>query len=515
VTAPEGGNGTLRPGHHLNGFRGVDKPMPKKTRTIRFIEPSGRPGRPFNAWIRKWPLLGPITLASFLQERGYDVAVYNENLSGPVLENPDIMADLCAADVVGISIMTPTANRGYQIADAIRSRCPDVTIAFGGVHATFRPQEARRHGDVVVQGEGESVIQAVADGRIRQGIVRGEPVENLDTLPVLNHGLMHDFEALVAGCRRREHYELPVMTSRGCPFGCDYCTVTRMFGRRVRRQSVDKVHADIQAYASRGFRRMFFYDDNFTTDRAWSRDLLERLKPMDLRFNAQVRVDFHWKDRHRRRRDDDLLRAMRRAGGDVFYIGYETIDDATARQWHKGYRGEGTLTTRLMEDTHILHDNGFWIHGMFVLGPQHTERTAEEIVQFARRSRLETLQISVLTPFPGTPLMERFRPHLTFTDFPGDWDYYDGTHCVYNHGRLGIERLQKVLLDAHRHFYRWSGLGAHRLRKCFEQKIGMGDKLALLWKHAQIARNTLKAWKTETAAFLETCQARTLGAADP
>ncbi len=485
-----------------------------RTRKIRLVEPCGREGRPFNAWIRRWPLLGPITLASILEERGYDVAVYNENLSGSVLDDASAMEDLCAADVVGVSVMTPTANRGYQIADVIRARCPDVTIAFGGVHATFCPEEARRHGDIVVRGEGESVIEAIAAGRLREGIVRGEPVQDLDTIPTLNHELMRDFDVLLSGCRRREFYELPVMTSRGCPYGCEYCTVTRMFGRKVRRQSVEKVHADIERYADRGFRRVFFYDDNFTTDRAWSRDLLERLRPMDLRFNAQVRVDFHWADRHRRRRDDDLLRAMRRAGGDVFYIGYETIDEATARQWRKGYQGDGALTTRLMEDTRILHDNGFWIHGMFVLGPQHTERTARQIVRFARHSRLETLQISVLTPFPGTPLMKQFQPHLAFTEYPGDWDYYDGTHCVYDHGLLGVERLQKVLLDAHRHFYRWSGLGAHRLRKCFEQKIGQADKLALLWKHAQIARNTLKAWKQETAVFLETLRARALEPAE-
>jgi len=206
---------------------------------------------------------------------------------------------------------------------------------------------------------------------------------------------------------------------------------------------------------------------------------------------------------------------MRRAGGDVFYIGYETIDDATAKQWHKGYQGDGALTTRLMEDTHILHNNGFWIHGMFVLGPQHDERTADRIVRFARRSGMETLQISVLTPFPGTPLMEQFRPHLAFTEYPGDWDYYDGTHCVYNHGKLGIERLQRVVLDAHRKFYGLGGLSARRLRNYFGQKIGMVDKLALLWKNTRIARATLKAWKEETAAFLETFRARALQPAEP
>ncbi len=481
----------------------------RKTRRIRFVEPSSRPGRPFNAWITRWPLLGPITLASILAERGYDVRVYNENISGPVLEHPAIMDDLCSADVVGVSIMTPTARRGYEIADAVRARCPDVTVVIGGVHATFCPEEAREHADLVVQGEGEAVIEAIAEGRLREGIVRGEPVEDLDALPTLDHRLMHDFDRLLAHFRRREFYELPVMASRGCPYGCEYCTVTRMFGRRVRRRSVEKVHADIQRYVEQGYRRFFFYDDNFTTERAWSLDLLDRLRPMGIRFNAQVRVDFHWRDRQRRRPDERLLRAMREAGGDVLYIGYETIDDATARQWHKGYGGEGDLVSRLAEDTRILHKNGFWIHAMFVMGPQHDEGTAESIVRFARRSRIETLQISILTPFPGTPLMEQFRPHLTFTDFPADWDYYDGTHCVYNHGRLDVERLQHVVLEAHRKFYGWGGVSLHRLRHLFNQKIGLADKLALLWQHARIARTTLKAWREETAAFLATLRART------
>ena len=79
------------------------------SRTVIFIEPQGRAGRPFSAWIGRWPLLGPITLATILPERGYDAWVYNENVSGPLPENADAYAEVCAADVVGISIMTPTA----------------------------------------------------------------------------------------------------------------------------------------------------------------------------------------------------------------------------------------------------------------------------------------------------------------------------------------------------------------------------------------------------------------------
>jgi len=475
---------------------------------VRFIEPQGRRGRPFNAWITRWPLLGPITLASVLDARGYDVAVYNENISGPLLEDSAALEEICSADVVGISIMTPTAARGYAIADRIRQQRPALKIVFGGVHATFCPEEALSHGDIVVRGEGESVIEAIASGEIRQGIVRGDPVVDLDSIPTLNHFLMRDFDKLFRRFRPRGLYQLPVMTSRGCPYGCRYCTVTRMFGRKVRRQSVEKVHHDICRYAEQGFRHFFFYDDNFTTDRNWTPRLLERMAPMRLRFNAQVRADFHWLDRARRRRDDVVLRGMRKAGGDVLYIGYETIDESTAKQWHKGYGGRGSLRSRLLEDTRILHENGFWIHGMFVLGPQHTRRTADQIVAFARRSELETLQISILTPFPGTPLMVQMRPHLVLDNFPADWDYYDGTHCVYNHSRLGIEAFQKTVLEAHRRFYGWGGWSLRRFRALAGQRTPVVNKLAELWAQAATARTTLRSWKEETRSFLETIKAR-------
>ena len=476
---------------------------------IRLIEPGGRPGRPFNAWIRRWPLLGPITLATILDRRGYDVAVYNENISGSTLDNAEILEDLCTADVVGISVMTPTANRGYQIADRIRREAPQVTIAFGGAHVTFLPEEARRHGDVVVRGEGETVIESIASGQIKEGIVQAEPLEDLDALPTLDYKLMRDFDRLLALSGSRERYELPVMTSRGCPHGCTYCSVTRMFGRRVRRQSPQKVLRDLARHGEQGFRHFFFYDDNLTSDRRWARELLERMSALRTRFNAQVRADCHWADGERKTLDRPLLNAMRRAGGDVLYIGYETIDDSTAKRWRKGYRGGGSLERRLREDTQILHDNGFWIHGMFILGPQNTQRTADRVVDFARRSGIETMQISILTPLPGTPLMDQLRPHLIFTDYPGDWDYYDGTHCVYGHGRMSIEGLQRAVLRAHRRFYGWTGWSMRRIRALLEQRMPAWAKLPELWANARIARTTLRQWRREMKEFLELVRIKT------
>ena len=482
-----------------------------RQRIIRFIEPQGRPSRPLNAYIRRFPLLGPILLATILKQRGYDVSVYNENISGPVHEHPEAYAEICSADVVGISIMTPTAFRGYTVADRIRKDAPGATIVFGGVHATFLPQEALAHGDVVVRGEGETVIEDIASGKITSGIIDAEPLADLDELPAANHFLMRDFDKLIAERPTREMYELPLITSRGCPYACTYCSVTRMFGQKVRRQSVEKVYRDVRRYLEQGFRFLFFYDDNFTSDREWTKQLLERLRPLRGRFNAQAPVDFHWIDRARHQRDDELLRAMRRGGCYALMMGYETLDDATAKHWHKGYQGSRSLQIRLEEDTKILHDNGIWTYAMFVLGPQHTPRTADRIVNFAQRCKVGSMQITILTPFPGTPLLDEMRPNLILNDFPADWDYYDCTHCVYDHSRMDVETFQRTVLNAHRRFYRWGGWNARSLRRVAEGPLSAREKLLDVWGRAKLNMNMLGRWRREMDEFVEMVKARTGG----
>lgn len=475
----------------------------RRRRKIRFIEPRSREGRPFNAWVSRLPLLGPLTLATVLDERGYDAAVYNENVSGPLEDNEQAYSDVCSADVVGISIMTPTAARGYTLADRIRRDAPDKTIAFGGIHATFVSDEALAHGDVVVRGEAEDVIEPLAAGAVARGVIESPPLEDLDSLPTPDYRLMRDFDQILSQFPSKGLYQLPVMASRGCPYRCSFCSVSRMFGQKVRRRSVDKVYEDIRSYLDQGFREFFFYDDNFASNRDWTRHLMRRIRPLDVRMWAQTRVDFPWLDRSQRLLDRSLLEQMRWGGAHALYVGYETIDDSTASQWHKGYRGEGVLRERLLEDTRILHDSGFWVHGMFVVGPQHTEQTVDQIVEFSRQARIESIHLSILTPLPGTPLFEEMRPHLIFRDFPQDWDYYDGGHCVYDNSRLGAKRLQETVLNAHRQFYRGYSWSLRMIRDVLGERAPLGDRLRWVWSTAREARRTLKEWEEETKTFLE------------
>ncbi|HUV38320.1 MAG TPA: radical SAM protein [Planctomycetota bacterium] len=480
---------------------------PRK-RKVRFIEPHGHPGRPLNVHIRRYPLLGPITLATILSQRGFDVSVYNENISGPLEGNDGAWADMTSADVVGISIMTPTSYRGYEIADRLRREAPGVTVVFGGAHATFMSDEAIEHGDIVVCGEAERIIEDIASGKIRSGIHRPERLDNLDELPTLDYSLMTDFDRLVAPEIRRNAHQLPLVTSRGCPYACTYCSVSRMFGRTVRRQSIDKVHRDLRAYASRGFRSFFIYDDNFTSDRTWTKALLDRIQTMHIEFIAQSRTDFHWLDAARTQLDQELLTALRRSGCTALLLGYETIDEASAKHWHKGYRGDNALVERLAEDTRILNDNNIWTYAMFVIGPQHTQDTIENVLQFAWKCKVASLQIAILTPFPGTPFFEEMRPHLVLDRFPGDWAYYDGSHAVYEHRTLGLEGLCRAVLDAHQRFYRVGGWGLSALKVWARRPGTAVQKLVDLYSRVRQNRGVFDRWSNEMEEFLAVVRKR-------
>ncbi len=476
---------------------------------VRFVEPQGRPERPLNVFIR-WPLIGPVLLATILDKRGYDARVYNENFSGRLEDNLDGWKDLSSSDVVVITVMSSTANRGYAIADRLRREAPGVRIAFGGVHATFCPEEALAHGDLVACGEGENVIEKIASGEVRSGIVRTEPVADLDTLPAPNFNLLRDFDKLVASYYKRELYEIPMMTSRGCPWACNFCAVSRMFGRKVRRRSVEKVLEDFRYYESQGFRMFYFYDDNFLSDREWAMDLLNRMRPMKLRFQAEARIDFSWTDASRTKRDVDLLRALHQAGCMGLIMGYECIDEETSKEYHKGYAltRPGELEDRFMEDTAVLHTWGIWSYGMFVFGPTNDQETLDRILRFAKRSKLHSLQVSILTPFPGTPLFDEMKPHLILNDFPADWDYYDGAHCVWGNGKLRPAEVQHAILDIHKRFYRGGGWTWQSLRTVAGRPIPLRDKFMDYYTRVIKNRDVFGRWAEETKGYIAMLEKR-------
>ncbi len=190
-----------------------------------------------------------------------------EELNGPV----DYRRLYGWADVVGIYTMTALAPRAYELADLFHER-GHARVLIDGLHASALPEEALAHADQVLVGEGESVILDVVEGRRTEPIVRAEPVCDLDSLP------FPDYTTL-----RTSVTCANIMTSRGCPFRCSFCTTTRMF-HPYRRRSVDSVIEEIRMCHKRGFQYMNFEDDNFTADRERAKEICRRIIAEHLQF---------------------------------------------------------------------------------------------------------------------------------------------------------------------------------------------------------------------------------------
>ncbi|HIE09456.1 MAG TPA: B12-binding domain-containing radical SAM protein, partial [Armatimonadetes bacterium] len=341
----------------------------RRVRKIILIEPAA-PERHAQS-LFPLPRLGLPVIGALLKRRGYEVRIYCEPIA------PIDWEDVLSADLVGISTTTCTAPRAYTIAQKVRER--GIPVVLGGVHATFMPEEALTFGNFVVRGEGEEVfpklVECVEEGVEPQGVegvswmdksgaIRHNPqarfVEDLDSLPFPDMSLIVGWgKPLRSGPAwirlARSRLPDPLVASRGCPWNCRFCTVTKFFGRTYRFRSPESVIEEIKA---RRLRKIFFYDDNFVAVREWAAEVAERIlkEGLKVRFSAQMRADVAVKDR-------ELLTLLRRAGLYLVYVGLEAVDPETLREYRKGYSIE-----EVEESLRTFHEMGIRVHGMFVFG---------------------------------------------------------------------------------------------------------------------------------------------------
>ena len=139
---------------------------------------------------------------------------------------------------------------------------------------------------------------------------------------------------------------------------------------------------------------------------------------------------------------------------------------------------------------------------MFVAGPEQDEDSVDRIVRFAKRNHIESIQISALTPFPGTATFEQSKNRLLFTSFPEDWALYDGMHALCDNTRMGIERFQRKLFEAHRAFYRNCAFSLSRAGKFFRGPGSLFQKLRLIRDNARLPKRLFAAWEKEMQDFL-------------
>ena len=422
-----------------------------------------------------YPRLGLPVIGAALKAAGHDVRIYCPQAA------PIDRDDVASADLVGISTTTSTAPAAYALADELRAAGQPVII--GGPHPTFVPDDALPHADYVARGEGGhslmlELLEALAGERELESIgglsfwrdgcavhneLRERPAD-LDTVPVPDLSMIVGSERI---------WEMPVMTSLGCPFDCTFCTVTMMFGRTYRFRSNESVIAELEASRPK---RVFFYDDNFAANKRRLKELLRMMIDRGLtpRWMAQVRTDVA--------RDEELLTLMEQSGCNRLALGFESIDQATLDSYAKSQTVEDITDTIT-----ALHRHGIKCHGMFVIGADNdTEKTARDTVAFAEQHGIDSLMLNVLTPGLGTKQYEMMNAGDRV--FEERWQFYDGQHVIFEPRNMTPVELQTGVVNGYRHFY--------SLRRSLKYlvRLRFGRLLEHLWGWLYIRR-----WQREPA----------------
>lgn len=404
---------------------------------IAFIEPSPKTNLYF--FLGNMPLLGNLYLGTMLKEKGHEVKVFKEtNTRMYNKKTGELHPYLKEADVVGLTSVTHTINRAYEIADAVKTQYPDKKVLFGGSHASACPEEALRHCDNVVVGEAENVIFDVIEGNPKPGIIQGSRTD-INAIPPIDMSLMQDRKR---NYRNRYRDIAPIMASRGCPHNCIFCSVTKMFGRKYRIRDADLVMEEVRMRYNEGHRFAFFYDDNFAANPKKTKIFLEKLIRED--------IDFHWSSQFsiHAARDKELLDLLRRSKCRRLFIGVESVNPEALKDYHKDQTVE-------MIETNIrkIKEAGLMVHSMFIFGADSdTEASMRQTMEFAKTSKSDSAQFSVLYPIPGTELYDNMkgenRLHVQ------DWTYYDGSHSVIIPKNVTPLRLQQMSIKAYRSFYK-------------------------------------------------------------
>ena len=392
-------------------------------KNVLIIEPASSSATVFS-FFSYLPLMGTLYLGSILKQNGFNVRVLNENILKRSVRGSELKADFLL-----LSCLTPTIKRGFEIAAQFRVENPDGKILIGGPHVSFLGEEAAGYVDHVVSGEGENIIVDLLKYGSSEKFIKGSPVKDLDTLPAIDWSILakHERGAI-----------MPVMTSRGCPFACNFCSVAEMFGRKYRAMSPERV---IHEVSQNSKKYTFFYDDNFTADLKRAHSIMDGLLAMKKRkeWMAQVRADVS--------KDRELVKKMAASGCDRVYIGFESVNTNTLKTLKKGQSPED-----IAHSIKTLHEFGIKVHGMFMYGSDaDTENVITETRDFVKGNSIDSVQYMVLTPLPGTELFHRIESEGRLIH--KDWNHYDGLHVVFWPENFTPLKLQQMSMDSFRKFY--------------------------------------------------------------
>lgn len=329
-------------------------------------------------------------------------------------------------DLVGITALTPSAPRAYEL--AARYRDQGTAVVLGGIHASMMPKEAAQHADAVVVGEAESVWPLlVADFERDQLQPRydGERVA-LSELPMPRRDLYPG-----------RYFVETVITSKGCTNACEFCSVWRFSGRRHRVRPVDDVVDELATLPPR--KLVFFADDNLTLNRCRVVSLCRRMVERGVRRRYAIQGTIGLGE------DEELLTWLKRSGCSFVFVGIESLNERPPVEISKAdLRRLGPEGCR--RSIARIHEHGMAVFGSFILGLDGDSASARRILPFTLRSEIDCTLVNLLNPLPGTGLWDRMRRQgrLLYTDFPSDYAMYAQDNVCFRPLDITTHELQET-----------------------------------------------------------------------
>ncbi|MFO8010567.1 MAG: radical SAM protein [Dehalococcoidia bacterium] len=410
------------------------------------------------------PPMGLALIAAVLEKGGHQVTLLDANAMH--IEPADVTSHMSEVDVIMLTAMTPTINAAADIDGHAKKDIPNIPIILGGAHATLMPDEtlaAIPEIDIIVRGEGEETIvdllEAIEQDRPLDSvpgitfrryseIIHTEDRKSsvdLDSLPFLAYHLLPLERYNPHPPHGRAKPVAAVITSRGCPYRCGYCSKP-VFGNKFRGQSPPRVADEISFLMEHyGVKEIAFYDDVFTLDKKRARAICEEIlrRNLKIHWTCETRVNLV---------DRKLLEAMRKSG--CYSIAYG-IESASLEILEA--IGKDITLEQVREAIEITHEAGIQTVGYFMIGsPGETPETIARTIDFAKELKLDFAQFSITTPFPATKLYEMYR-QINQCDIPWESFVYAGagsrTAPAFETDRLSKSDLDKWTARAYREFY--------------------------------------------------------------
>ncbi|MBC8017709.1 MAG: cobalamin B12-binding domain-containing protein [Verrucomicrobia bacterium] len=422
----------------------------------------------FNTFGLSLPPIGLLYVAASLEQAGHKVVVRDLAADDERLDDGDIRR----ADLVGISADTTRAGKALSIARRVAAIGRPVVM--GGPHPQFMAADIFAAGcvDYIVKGEGELVFPnlltalqnrdsvasvkglIIKDGRHLIETPAADPID-VETLPFPARHLvdLHRYRASMS-----DRPITPIVTSRGCPSACHFCSSSSFFGRGWRYRSAASVLAELdEIYNRYGFRAVCFMDDNFTLAPQRVEQIADGIidRGYDLRWWNFSRVDTIVKN-------SAMVARMAAAGSETIYLGIESSSEETLNSLGKNSKASDVTLA-----VDILRQNGIESYGSYIIGNlNETAADVEKTIDLAVRLNTNIAQFTILTPYPGTKLYEQVKDRI----FCRRWKFYDGLHLVFRHPLINRHYLQFLLIKAFVKFYRRS----EEATQGFRQAAGRG-----------------------------------------